>query len=389
MGKKWSRPVRWFLFFAGLILVYQLACHMPFLVDAVCRFFRIVSPFLVGFVLAYLLQIPCIKVEQRFQASSKKFLKKRARTLSVWTVVVGLILILAAMVSIVAPGVMKGIQGVIDALPEYYGQVKKWVQAINNSRLLDFQIDLDALLGRVSFEEKIQSIMKSENAAAYAQGLVGASMVIVNAVLAFITAIYILLYRRQLKRMAVMLLDLAMPKKHQELLIRYMGKIHEYFAKFVLCQLLDAGILGAVMTVIFYLAGVEYAALLGPLVGVGNLIPCFGAIIAGGVAVLVILLTDGVSAAVIAGILLIAAQQIDGNIVQPKLLSGSLKLNPLLVIIAITVGGAYFGLLGMLLAIPVAALLKTIVLDLIQYKHDKKISSIKDGLEITQSHDKG
>ena len=216
MGKKWSRPVRWFLFFAGLILVYQLACHMPLLVDAVCRFFRIIAPFLVGFVLAYLLQIPCIKIEQRFQASSNRFLKKRARTLSVWTVLVGLILLLAAMVSIVAPGVMKGIQGVIDALPEYYGQVKKWVQAVNNSRLLDFQIDLDALLGRVSFEEKIQSIMKSENAAAYAQGLVGASRFIVNAVLAFITAVYILLYRRQLKRMAVMLLDLAKPKKHQE-----------------------------------------------------------------------------------------------------------------------------------------------------------------------------
>lgn len=174
---------------------------MPLLVDAVCRFFRIIAPFLVGFVLAYLLQIPCIKIEQRFQASSNRFLKKRARTLSVWTVLVGLILLLAAMVSIVAPGVMKGIQGVIDALPEYYGQVKR-VQAVNNSRLLDFQIDLDALLGRVSFEEKIQSIMKSENAAAYAQGLVGASRFIVNAVLAFITAVYILLYRRQLKRMA-------------------------------------------------------------------------------------------------------------------------------------------------------------------------------------------
>lgn len=357
---------------------------MPLLVDGVRRFLGIIAPFLVGFALAYLLQIPCIKIEQRFQASSKKFLQKRARTLSVWTVVVGLLLILAATVSVVVPGVMKGIQGVIDALPEYYGQVKKWVQAINNSRLLDFQIDLDALLGRVPFEEKIQSIMRSENAAAYAQGLVGASKFIVNAVLAFITAVYILLYRRQLKRMAAMLLDLAKPKKHQELLIRYMGKIHEYFAKFVLCQMLDAGLLGAVMTVVFYLTGVEYAGLLGPLVGVGNLVPCFGAIVAGGVAVIVILLTDGVSAAVIAGILLIAVQQIDGNIVQPKLLSGSLKLNPLLVIIAITVGGAYFGLLGMLLAIPVAALLKTIVLDLIQYKHDKKISSIKDGLEITQ-----
>ncbi len=282
MGKRWSRPVRWFLFFAGLILVYQVACHMPLLVDGVRRFLGIIAPFLVGFALAYLLQIPCIKIEQRFQASSKKFLQKRARTLSVWTVVVGLLLILAATVSVVVPGVMKGIQGVIDALPEYYGQVKKWVQAINNSRLLDFQIDLDALLGRVPFEEKIQSIMRSENAAAYAQGLVGASKFIVNAVLAFITAVYILLYRRQLKRMAAMLLDLAKPKKHQELLIRYMGKIHEYFAKFVLCQMLDAGLLGAVMTVVFYLTGVEYAGLLGPLVGVGNLVPCFGAIVGRG-----------------------------------------------------------------------------------------------------------
>ena len=122
-----------------------------------------------------------------------------------------------------------------------------------------------------------------------------------NAVLAFITAIYILLYRRQLKRMAMMLLDLLMPKKQQELFLRYMVKIHEYFAKFVLCQLLDGAILGAAMTVIFYAAGVEYASLLGPLVGVGNLIPCFGAIISGGIAILVILMTDGVSTAILTG----------------------------------------------------------------------------------------
>ena len=114
--------------------------------------------------------------------------------------------------------------------------------------------------------------------------------------------------------------------------------------------------------------GVKYSVLLGFMIGLFNIIPYFGAIIAVAISILITVITGGISKALIMAIVVIILQQIDSNIINPKIIGNSLEISPLLVIFAVTVGGAYFGVLGMFLAVPVVAVLKIVVNDWIEFK---------------------
>ena len=120
--------------------------------------------------------------------------------------------------------------------------------------------------------------------------------------------------------------------------------------------------------------GVKYAILLGFIIGLFNIIPYFGAIVAVGISILITLITGGISQAIIMAIAVIILQQIDSNIINPKIIGNSLEMSPLLVIFSVTVGGAYFGVLGMFLAVPIAAVLKIVINDYIDFKTPKKMN---------------
>ena len=114
--------------------------------------------------------------------------------------------------------------------------------------------------------------------------------------------------------------------------------------------------------------GVRYAPLLGFFIGLFNMIPFIGAIIATVIAGLITLITGGLSQAIWMLIVTIVLQQIDANIINPKIVGQSLKISPLLVLFAVSVGGAYFGILGMFLAVPVIAVIRIVVDDFVSYR---------------------
>ena len=122
--------------------------------------------------------------------------------------------------------------------------------------------------------------------------------------------------------------------------------------------------------------GVKYAVLLGIMIGLFNLIPYFGAIIAVIISTIITLITGGFYQAIWMIVIVTILQQIDANIINPKIVGESLKISPLLVIFAVTIGGAYFGILGMFLAVPIAAVLKLFISDFIDYKNAKKQESV-------------
>ena len=115
---------------------------------------------------------------------------------------------------------------------------------------------------------------------------------------------------------------------------------------------------------------VKYAILLGVLIGVFNLIPYFGAIVAVIIVALITVLTGGWRQALIMTLIIIIVQQIDANIINPRITGSKLHVSPLLIIFAVTVGGAYFGVIGMFLAVPTAVLIKLMLEDYINNKKE-------------------
>ena len=133
-------------------------------------------------------------------------------------------------------------------------------------------------------------------------------------------------------------------------------------------QILDAIIVGILTAIAMSLLGVKYAVLLGFFIGLSNLIPYFGAIVGVGISIIITIFTGGFGQAIWMAIIVIILQQIDANIINPKIVGNSLEISPLLVIFAVAIGGAYFGILGMFLAVPVCTVIKLLIEEYIDYK---------------------
>jgi len=122
--------------------------------------------------------------------------------------------------------------------------------------------------------------------------------------------------------------------------------------------------------------GVKYAILLGFMIGLFNLIPYLGAIIAVVIAGLITLLTGGIYQAIWMLVVVIILQQIDANIINPKIIGNSLQISPILIIFSVTLIGSYFGIMGMFLAVPIVAVIKLMISDFIKYKENTKQEEI-------------
>ena len=123
---------------------------------------------------------------------------------------------------------------------------------------------------------------------------------------------------------------------------------------------------------------VKYAGLLGFLIGLFNIIPYFGAIMAVGFAVILTIFTGGLAKALWLALVIIILQQIDANIINPKILGDSLNISRILIVFSVTVFGAWFGIIGMFLAVPMIGLIKVFVLDFIEEKEkEKELEEVK------------
>ena len=218
----------------------------------------------------------------------------------------------------------------------------------------------------------LKQYINPEKITGYIKSVIGVASGIFDIFVAIIVSVYILLQRGQImrffRRLSTAIFDEKICNKMEE----YINSTNNIFYKFISGQLIDAVVVGIMVTIAMSIIGVKYAVLLGFLIGLFNIIPYFGAIIAVGISILITVITGGLSQAIIMAIVVIILQQIDSNIINPKIIGNSLEISPLIVIFAVTIGGAYFGVLGMFLAVPVAAVLKIVINDWVNYKNGNK-----------------
>lgn len=180
--------------------------------------------------------------------------------------------------------------------------------------------------------------------------------IILNTVLSMIIAYYLLKDIEAIKRSTLLLA----PKKMRNELINIGRELNAIITNFIRGQLLTALIVGLLETIGLYIVRVKYPFILGAIGGVANIIPYFGPVLGAIPAVALALLQSPVKA-FFAALVFIVVQQIDNAFISPKIIEGKLGLHPITTIIAVLVGGEFFGILGMLLAVPITAMLKVVV----------------------------
>lgn len=372
--KNLSKWMYWFLLGLAIILVYKFFDNIAIIGSTISNFFGTITPFLAGALLAYLLYIPASRIEKTFVTSKNKLLKKKARGLSVLVTFILAILVITILVNVILPVVTESIIELVNNFQNYWNTAIDRLNALPEDSILKSE-KVTELIGSIG--DSIQNIdfkkyINPEKISSYVKSVLGVASGIFDIFVTIVVSVYILLQRGQIINFFERLGTAIFNKKTCEKIGKYFNSSNRIFFKFISSQLIDAVIVGVLVTIAMSIIGVRYAILLGFMIGLFNIIPYFGAIIAVAISILITVITGGLSQAAIMAVVVIILQQIDSNIINPKITGNSLEISPLLVIFAVTVGGAYFGVLGMFLAVPVIAVLKIVVNDFIEYKIKKK-----------------
>lgn len=359
-GKTWM-----FFFTLGIVLMiaYKLIESIGSLTNVIGNLISIVSPFFAGLLMAYLLYIPENKIEKMFKNNKSKFVKKHARKFAIFSTYLIAILLLIIIINFIMPVLIESINELIGNLEIYYTKVIETYNNLPDDSIFKTEKVYTALRELQNFD--LQQYLSLDRITGYVKGVVGFATGIFDVFVAVVVSIYILAERNQILSFFRKLTKVMFKEKTFNNIEKYFYKGNGVFFKFISGQFIDAIIVGVLATIVMKLLHIKYASLLGFSIGLFNMIPYFGAIIAVSISAIITLITGGFSTAVIMLIAVVILQQIDANIINPKIIGDSLEISPILVILAVTIGGGYFGVIGMFLGVPVAAILKILVNDYI------------------------
>ena len=369
----WKKWIYWFMLGVAIIVVYKALDNFGNIMGEVGKFFDILGPFLVGILISYLLYMPCKKIEEAYTKSKSKLIRKKSRTLSIITVYLIVVLLIMILINFILPVVIESITELFNNLQGYVDTAIHKYNELPENSILKGEI-VQELITNVQ-NINLKKYFNLDNVLGYLMEAINAVTSIFNIFVAVIVSIYILSERAQIIKSLKKFATAMFKDKTYKNIDKYFNNSNEIFFKFVASQFLDAVVVGILTTIAMTIMKVKFAPLLGFMIGLFNMIPYIGAIIAVVIAGLITLITGGLSQAIWMLIVVIILQQIDANIINPKIIGQSLKISPLLVIFAVTVGGAYFGILGMFLAVPVMAVIKIVIEDYINMKLAEKQGS--------------
>ena len=360
--KNETKWLYWFTLIVAIVVVYKVLDNFTDIGEWLNELMKVIKPFLMALLLAYLLYIPCRKIEGLYRKN--KILRKKARGLSVATTYILAILIIALLVKTLVPMLSKSILELAGNLPGYYESAIKYIEELPEDNILKNDIVQEAITKLQEID--ITKLLDLDNLTMYIEMVIGIANGIFSTFVTIVVSIYILLERGEILKFIKRLNNSLFNEKNCRRINRYFEKGNEIFFKYISGQVLDAIVVGIIMSIALSIMNVRYALLLGFLIGLFNLIPYFGAIIAVIVTSLITIFTGGFMQAIWVAIILIVLQQIDANIINPKILKDALKISKILIIFSITIGGAYFGVLGMFLGVPVIAVIKMMIYDYIE-----------------------
>ena len=366
----WKKWLYWFLLGVAIIIVYKTLDNFSDIIGAIGKFFSIIGPFFVGVFIAYILYIPCSSIEKLYKKNKLKLISKRARGLSVLTIYIIVILLIIILVNFILPIILESITDLLGNAQQYYENAMQKYSELSENSIIKSNIINEIMNNMQNLD--VKQYIKPDKIIGYLISALNAVTSVFGVFVTIIVSIYVLLERTKILTFCKRLANAILKDNVYKNVNRYFNNSNQIFFKFIASQFLDAIIVGILVTIALSIMRVKYAPLLGFFIGIFNMIPYFGAIIAVGISTIITLITGGLSQAIWMLVVVIVLQQIDANIINPKIVGKSLKISPLLVILAVTIGGAYFGILGMFLAVPVSAVLKILVEEYIEYRLEKK-----------------
>lgn len=317
-------------------------------------------PFLLGAAMAFILNVPMRAIETHLPQKLQRAHRGISLVLTL-AAVVGVVMVVSLLV---LPQLKNTVQTIAARMPAFWAQAQQWANElmIRYPELADWLSETGNLNLR-NVTQQVMDWLKNGGLALVGNTVTAATGIIsgfVNFFIALIFAIYLLFQKETLSRQGRMLLFAWMRPEHAEKVLEVVRLANKTFSNFLSGQCLEACILGALFAVGMLLFRMPYVLLVSVLVAVTALIPVFGAFIGCFVGAFLILIQNPMQAVVFV-ILFLVIQQIEGNLIYPRVVGGSVGLPSVWVLAAVTLGGSMFGVVGMLVMIPLCSVLYSLL----------------------------
>lgn len=353
-----------FLGIAGCILLYWALNQTSQLMGYVKAFFSMLSPFTTGAALAFVLNVPMRAMERWMKGIKKPGLR---RTLALLLTFAAMGLVITGVILLLIPQIDKTIVSLKESIPAFYARAKETVNNIlNNNPDLKLWVTENTSLYKRDWGALLQQAMDMLNIDVSGileratTAVVGLGTGLFNAVMSIVFCIYALYRKEVLARQGRRLLYAILPETASDETIRILRMTNSAFSNFISGQFLEALILGVMFAVTMPIFKMPYMPLISVIIAITALVPIVGAFVGCAVGAVFILVVSPVQAFWFI-VLFLVLQQIEGNLIYPKVVGSSIGLPGMWVLVAVAVGGDLMGVAGMLVMIPLASVLYTLL----------------------------
>lgn len=355
------------------IAFYLVFTHLGIVRQFVAMVLNVLMPFIVGFAFAYLLNGPA----NYFERTVFRRLRCR-RGLAVLVTYIIAIALMAILVKLVLPQVA-------DSVVSLYGIVQGFVLNLNEiirKMSADFNIDQAVvnqilnqfMMSYTDIVSKLSDLASKAIPYVLSMGLAvgtGLVSVLISAITTVISSIYMLLEKATIATQCKKLVYAILPTGKANRMINICSRANNIFSGFINGKILDSAIIGVLCFFLTNILRIDFAVLISVIIGVTNVIPFFGPIVGAVPCVLILLIVDPWQALRF-GILALALQQFDGNILGPKILGNSTGISAFWVLVSIVVGGGLFGFAGMVLGVPTFAVIYSLIGEWVHFRLEQK-----------------
>ena len=365
---KWGLTA--FLVIVAALIFWIIFSNLKGFYGMILDLASILAPILYGCLFAYLMN-PVMEFTRKLMVKllsktklSEKRVEKISAIVSVCFAVLVLVGLLFALGALIVPNLVSSLEELLqqERLDEYGNKITTWInKTFAGTPIANwFRDNLDDLL------DMLRDWLKSIDIASFIGSLTSSVYSVVigvfDALIGVIAAVYVLVYKKKLCSQAKKITVATFNAKHANRVFEIARRTNRIFGGYVVGKIVDAIFVGVVTYIAMLIMGMPYAPLIATLIGVTNIIPFFGPFL-GGVPATLLLLIDSPSNALIFVIFLIVLQMIDGNIIENRILGEQLGISDFWVLVSILLFGGIFGFGGMLLGVPVFAVIYTLIDD--------------------------
>lgn len=343
------------------VLLYWGLQNLGIIFGGIGTILKILKPFILGACIAFVLNVVVNLIENKWFKNKKrnKFLERIKRPLSIFLSILILFAVIFFVIFLVIPGLIDTIDSLTTYIPGIATDVQNWIYDMfeNYPQINDTIENLN--IDWTKLDEETMKLLQSWAGTILSSSigiLIAIFSGLTNFIIGLIFAVYILLQKEKLGIQFKKLMKAYMPAQLAQKTLKICSVTNTAFTKFITGQVTEACILGVLCFIGMIIFRMPYALTISVLIGFTALIPIFGAFIGAGVGFLLIAVQNPMLAIGFV-IYIIILQQIEGNIIYPKVVGNSVGLPGIWVLVAVTLGGALWGITGIAVSVPLASIL--------------------------------